>query len=183
MSQAVAEDKARRILLGRIVGAHGLRGEVLIHSYAAIPESIAAYGPLVDRTCSKTFTITRAKPTPKGVLARLVGIKDRKAAEGLQGLELYVPRDRLPPPAEGEFYHADLIGLHAVDAEGKAVGRIVAVHNFGAGDLIEVALAGSGKTELIAFTDATVPSLDLAAGRAIVILPRRSEREPADRAD
>jgi 16S rRNA processing protein RimM len=183
MSRAVAEDTARRILLGRIVGAHGLRGEVLIHSYAEVPESIAAYGPLLDQACSKSFTITQAKPTAKGVLARLAGIEDRAAAEALKGEELYVPRDRLPPPADGEFYHADLIGLSAVDAEGRAFGRIVAVHNFGAGDLIEVALTGTAKTELVAFTAATVPSLDLAGGRAVINLPRRLEQEGEGRGD
>ena len=181
--RAVAEDTSRRILLGRIVGAHGLCGEVLIHSYAEVPESIAAYGPLLDQASGKTFTITHAKPTAKGVLARLAGIEDRNAAEALKGLELYVPRERLPPPADGEFYHADLIGLSAVDAEGKAFGRIVAVHNFGAGDLIEIALAGGAKTELIAFTDATVPSLDLAAGRAVITLPLRLEHEGSGRSD
>jgi 16S rRNA processing protein RimM len=172
MRRRVAEDQSFRILLGRIAGAHGLKGEVLIQSFAAVPESLAAYGPLSDAAGGQHFTILHAKPTPRGVVARLAGIADRAAAEGLKGMELYVARERLPPPAEDEFYHADLIGLLAVDAEGRAFGRIAAIHNFGAGDLIEIALAGSGKTELLPFTEATVPSLDLAAGRAVVVLPR-----------
>jgi 16S rRNA processing protein RimM len=171
MRRVVAEDASRRILLGRIAAAHGLKGEVLIHSFAQAPESIAAYGPLSDRTGSKLFTITRAKATAKGVLARLAGIADRTAAEALRGVELYVDRDRLPPPAKDEFYHADLIGLLAVDPEGQPIGRIAAIHNFGAGDLIEIALAGSAKTELVPFTEATVPNLDVAAGRAVIVLP------------
>ena len=122
LSCAVAEDKPARILLGRIAGAHGIRGEVLIHSYAEAPQDIAAYGPLGDADGAKTFTITRAKLTGKGVVARLAGISDRDAAERLKGVELYVRRDRLPPPAEGEYYHADLIGLTAIDPAGRAFG-------------------------------------------------------------
>jgi 16S rRNA processing protein RimM len=171
MRRVVAEDASVRILLGRIAAAHGLRGEVLIHSFAEVPESIAAYGPLSDRAGSKTFTITRAKATAKGVLACLMGVADRTAAEALKGVELYVDRDRLPPPAKDEFYHADLIGLLAVDPEGQPIGRIAAIHNFGAGDLIEIALAGSAKTELVPFTEATVPNLDMSAGRAVIVLP------------
>jgi 16S rRNA processing protein RimM len=177
----VAEDASGRILLGRIAGAHGLKGEVLIHSFAKVPESIAAYGPLSDAQGGKTFTITRAKPTAKGVLARLAGIGDRSAAEALMGVELYVARAHLPPPAEDEFYHADLIGMLAVDPEGKVLGRISAVHNFGAGDLIEIRLAPSGKSELVPFTTATVPTLDVTAGRAVVVMPpvHQAPPEPA----
>ena len=172
MRRVVAEDATSRILLGRIAGPHGLRGDVLIHSFAELPESIAAYGSLSDAAGSKTYTITRARATAKGVVARLAGIADRAAAEELKGVELYVTRDRLPPPAEDEFYHADLIGLLAVDPEGRPFGRISAIHNFGAGDLIEITLAGSGKTELVPFSETTVPNLDVSAGRAVIVLPR-----------
>ncbi|HEU0060539.1 MAG TPA: ribosome maturation factor RimM [Hyphomicrobiaceae bacterium] len=175
----MAEDAFHRILLGRIAGAHGLKGEVLIHSFARVPESIAAYGPLSDAEGGKIFTITRAKPTAKGVVARLAGVGDREAAEALMGLGLYVARARLPPPAEDEFYHADLIGLEAVDPAGRVLGRISAVHNFGAGDLIEIRLAGSGKTELVPFTSASVPSLDVTAGRAVVVMPAVHRAPPA----
>ena len=179
MRRTVAEDPPGRILLGRIAGAHGLKGEVLIQSFAKVPESIAAYGPLSDAEGGKTFTITRTKPTAKGVLARLAGIGDRSAAEALTGVELYVARARLPPPAEDEFYHADLIGMLAVDPEGQLLGRISAVHNFGAGDLIEIRLAVSGKFELVPFTTGTVPTLDVAAGRAVVVMPPAHQARPA----
>ena len=95
--------------------------------------------------------------TPKGVVARIDGIADRNAAEALKGIELYVDRERLPAAAEGEFYHADLIGLAAVDPAGKPIGEIVGRANFGAGDLLEIRLAGSRKTELMPFTDDTSP--------------------------
>jgi 16S rRNA processing protein RimM len=168
---AVAEVKSNRVLLGRIAAAHGIRGEVLIKSFTAAPASIGAYGPLSDKNGTRTFEIQSARATAKGVVARFAGVADRNAAEALRGVELYIARERLPAAAEGEFYYADLIGLAAVDGEGKPVGEIVAVHNFGAGDLIEVRLTGSGKTELVPFTDDAVPEVDLAARRAVVVIP------------
>jgi len=170
----VTEDRPGRVLLGRIAAAHGIRGEVLIQSYAAVPAAIGGYGPLTDAAGGRTITIIGARATAKGVVARLAGIDTRAAAEGLKGLELFVARARLPAPNADEFYHADLIGLTAIDAAGQAFGRIAAVHNFGAGDLIEVVLAGSTRTELVPFTEATVPTVDLPAGRAVVLLPATS---------
>jgi 16S rRNA processing protein RimM len=162
--------KRERILLGRVAGAHGIRGEVLIRTFTERPEDIATYGPLDDGG-GRTFQIEAARVTPKGVVARIAGVADRDAAEALKGAQLYVDRDRLPAPGEGRFYHADLIGLAAVDPEGRPLGEIVGVHNYGAGDLLELRLAGSGKTELVAFTEAFVPEIDLAARRAVVLLP------------
>jgi 16S rRNA processing protein RimM len=159
----------KRILLGRIAGAHGIRGEVLIKTSTARPEDIAAYGPL-DDGAGRTLAIEAARVTSKGVVARIAGIGDRSGAEALKGVSLHVDRERLPTPAEGEFYHADLIGLAAVDPDGRPVGEVVAVHNHGAGDLLEVRLAESGRTELVAFTDAFVPEVDLAARRVVVRL-------------
>ncbi len=169
--------KPPRIILGRIAGAHGIRGEVVIHAYTVAPEDIRAYGPLFDKAGGRSFEIANARVTAKGVVARLKGVGDRTAAEALKGVELYVDRDRLPAANEGEFYHADLIGLAAVDPTGKCIGEIVAVQNFGAGDLLEIRLAGSGKTELIPFTDATVPEVDIAAGRVVVAMPAASDGE------
>ncbi len=171
--------RPRRILLGRIAGVHGIRGEVLIHSYAEVPEDIGAYGPLSDAAGARSFAIESARATAKGVVARLEGVGDRNAAEALKGTELYVDRDRLPDAGEDAFYQADLIGLAAVDAEGNAIGTIVAVQNYGAGDLLEIRLAGTSRTELVPFTEATVPSIDIAAGRAVVVLPPSTGDEEA----
>jgi 16S rRNA processing protein RimM len=160
-----------RILLGRIAGAHGTRGDVVIHAYTVAPEDIDGYGPLSDAAGTRSFEIENARTTSKGVVARLKGVANRTAAEALKGVELFVPRDRLPPAGEGEFYHADLIGLSAVDSHGNAIGEIVAVANYGAGDLLEIRLAASGKTELIPFTEAFVPEIDIAAKRVVVVMP------------
>jgi 16S rRNA processing protein RimM len=159
----------KRILLGRIAGAHGIRGEVLIKTFTERPEDIAAYGPL-DDGAGRTLVIEATRVTQKGVVACIAGIGDRNAAEALKGAALYVDREQLPTPEEGEFYHADLIGLAAVDPEGRPVGEVVAVCNHGAGDLLEVRLAESGRTEFVAFTDTFVPEVDLAGRRVVVQL-------------
>jgi 16S rRNA processing protein RimM len=171
----MAAHQPARILLGRIAGAHGIRGEVLIHTYTEAPENIGAYGALTDVSGERQFKIKVVRVTPKGVIARVAGVADRNVAETLKGVELYVERARLPAAAEDEFYYADLIGLAAEDAAGKPIGNIVAVHNFGAGDLLEIRLSGSSKTELVPFRDAFVPEVDLAARRAVVVLPSASQ--------
>jgi len=173
----VAEAKPIRILLGHIAGAHGIRGEVLIKTYTEAPENVGTYGPLSDESGTRTFNLKSARTTPKGVVARLQGIDDRNAAEALKGVALYIERERLPAAADGEFYHADLIGLAAVNGDGKPLGEIVAVQNYGAGDLLEIRLAGASKTELVPFTDAAVPEVDIAARRVVVILPSEARDE------
>ncbi|MGE0851692.1 MAG: ribosome maturation factor RimM [Hyphomicrobiaceae bacterium] len=170
-----APSESKLILLGRIAGAHGIRGEVVIHAYTDPPDNIAAYGPLADAGGTRTFKLQGVRVTAKGVIARIAGIEDRTAAEALRGIELYVDRDRLPAAAEGEYYHADLIGLAAVDRDGARLGEIVAVQNYGAGDLLEIRRIGSSRTELIPFTDDYAPQVDLNAGRVVIILPRTTD--------
>jgi len=157
-----------RILLGHVSGAHGIKGEVVIHSYTAAAEDIAAYGPLSDESGTRHFELKSARATGKGVVARIIGVNDRNAAEALKGTALYVDRAKLPAPATGAFYHSDLIGLAAVDVGGAALGEVIAVHNFGAGDLIEIRMPGRKDTALVPFTDAFVPEVDLAAGRVVI---------------
>lgn len=162
------DDPTSRILLGRIVGAHGIRGEVVIHSYAAVPEDIGAYGPLSDKSGAKSFKLSGVRAASKGVIARIAGVADRNAAEALKGTELYVARDKLPATDEGEFYVADLIGMTVVDAAGQLIGTVVDAPDFGAGSLLEIRKTGVAQTELIPFTDAYVPHVDLAARRVTV---------------
>ena len=169
---------AGRILLGRITGAHGIRGDVLVHSYAATPEDIAAYGALSDAAGARSFKLKLIGGTSKGLIARIAGIADRNAAEALRGTELYVARDKLPPADENEFYLADLIGLAAVSPDGATLGDVVGVPNYGAGDLLEIRLTGKTGTELVAFTAACVPSVDLAARRVVVVLPEVAPDDP-----
>lgn len=170
-----APDRPRRVLLGRIAGAHGIRGEVLIRTFTAAPESIGDYGPLATAAGDRHYRIASARPTQKGVVARLDGIGDRNAAEALKGVDLYVDRDRLPPAGDGEFYQADLIGMTAVGPDGATLGEIVAVQNFGAGDLLEVRPASGGRTELLPFTDDIVPEVDIAARRVTVVPPKSDD--------
>ena len=172
-----------RILLGRIVAAHGIRGDVLVRTYTDAPEAIGSYGPLTAADGRGSWKLRVVRVTSKGVVARIAGISDRNAAEALAGTDLYVAREQLPAAEDGAFYHADLVGLAAVAPDGTEIGRIVGVHNFGAGDLIEVALGGSRRTELLPFTAAFVTEVDLARRVAVVVLPMRSEDDEASPGD
>lgn len=159
------------ILLGHISSAQGIRGEVVIKSHTDDPADIGAYGPLTDKTGAKSYEINVVRVAKKGVIARVNDVTDRNAAEALRGTELYIARDRLPEPEEDELYHADLIGLDAVTGDGELVGEIIAVQNFGAGDLLEIRLAGKSRTEFVPFDDHFVPAIDLDARRVTVVMP------------
>jgi len=161
---------ARLILMGRIAAAHGLKGLVKLQSFTGEPGAIGRYGPLLDATGQRRFEVTVQNLVKGGVVARIAGIADRTAAEKLRGIELYLPREALPPAAEGEYYHADLVGLSVVLSDGTAFGVVRAVENFGAGDLLTIDRPGKGSVSL-PFTDRVVPAVDLAAGRIVVDPP------------
>ncbi|RTL73226.1 MAG: ribosome maturation factor RimM [Hyphomicrobiales bacterium] len=161
-------DLQKRVLIGRIVGAHGIRGDVVIHSFAAVPEDIGAYGPLSSADGSRNFVLSHIRPGPKGVVARVKGVADRNSAEALKGTELFVSRAKLPEPEDGEFYVNDLIGMTVVDSEGHDVGRVVDAPDYGAGPLLEIRKHNATQTELIPFTDAYVPEVDLERRRVVV---------------
>lgn len=170
-----------RIILGHIATVHGIRGEVVIKSYTQDPGDIAAYGPLSDDKGERRFVIESVRVTPKGVVARIKGVTDRNSAEALRGIALTVAREALPEASGDEFYHADLIGMTAVDPEGQVIGKVLAIHNFGAGDLMELQLTGVKQTELVPFTDPVVPTIDIKAKRLTVIMPVLvGEPEPAE---
>ncbi|MFP4449760.1 MAG: ribosome maturation factor RimM [Rhodosalinus sp.] len=159
------------VCLGAIAGAFGVRGEVRLKSFAARPEDIAAYGPLYTEDGARRFEIAltgRAKGT---LTARLSGVASREAAEALRGTTLHLPREVLPALPEDEFYHADLLGLPVFDTGGAPLGRVRAVHDHGAGDLLEIHAPGHSGTVLLPFTRATVPTVDLAAGRIVADPP------------
>jgi 16S rRNA processing protein RimM len=144
---------------------------VRIKTYTERPEDIAAYGPLSDEAGARRFDIVSVKPAKDGVFARIAGIDERAAAEALKGARLYVDRAALPEPEPESWYHGDLIGLAAVAPDGTALGTVEAVHNFGAGDLLEIAFFGRRATELVPFAKELVPEVDVAAGRIVLDLP------------
>lgn len=160
-----------RICLGQIGAPHGVRGEVRLRSFTANPDDITNYGP-VQTEDGHVVQIESLRPAKDHFVARLAGVSDRDAAERLTNVKLYVPRERLPAP-EGadEFYHADLIGLAVIDRSGNDLGTVLAIHNFGAGDLVEIKPATGGTTKMLPFNEATVPVVDLAAGRLVVEPP------------
>jgi 16S rRNA processing protein RimM len=165
-----------RICLGQIGAPHGVRGEVRLRSFTAEPAAIAAYGPLESED-GRVFTIETLRAAKDFFVVKLAGVTDRDAAERLANTKLYVPRERLPEPqAADEYYHADLIGLRAVDRAGRPCGTVVAIHNFGAGDLIEIRPETSDKTEMLPFDAATVPEVNLRSGE-IVVTPSPLARE------
>jgi 16S rRNA processing protein RimM len=169
----------RDILLGVIIGAQGLKGDVRVKAFTQSPDALASYGGLHTKD-GRRFTATAARGTkPDEAVLTLAEIKDRSAAEALKGTELYVTREALPPPDEDEFYHADLIGLRAEDETGRVLGTVHAIHNYGAGDVIEIARPSSdgsgGDTVLLPFTRETVPQIEIAKGRILVAVPEEVE--------
>lgn len=160
-----------RVCLGVITKAHGTRGEVRIRSHTEDARAVAAYGPVTDETGSRTMTVKIVGESNGIVTARIEGVKDRTEAEALKGAKLYVPRSALPEPGEEEFYHCDLIGLRAELVSGGELGTVSAVHNYGAGDVIEIARPGRKAPVLLPFTRAAVPVIDIGAGRIKVDLP------------
>jgi 16S rRNA processing protein RimM len=161
-------DAARRVCVAQIGAAHGVRGEVRLHTFTDDPMAITRYGALETEDGARRFTVAAARPAKGFLVAQLSGVADRNAAETLCNLRLYVPRERLPALADADdFYHADLMGLR-VERDGREIGTVAAVQNYGAGDLIEVKPATGGPTVLIPFTKSTVPVIDLAGGRIVV---------------
>ncbi len=161
---------AAPICVARIGAAHGVRGAVKLWTFTEDPLAVQHYGPLVTKDGARRFEVTSAREAQGHLVATLKGIATREEAERLNGIELYVGRDQLPATGEDEYYHADLIGLAAVNAAGEPLGRVIAIHNFGAGDIIEI-VPPHGATMLLPFTNAVVPSVDLAGGRVVVELP------------
>jgi 16S rRNA processing protein RimM len=164
----------RNVLLAAIIGAQGLKGEVKAKLFTASPDGLARYGVLHTKSGRKLkITAFRATKEGEAVIA-FEGVGDRNAAEALKGQELFVDRVSLPEPADDEFYHADLIGLEARDSEGRVLGKVTGLHNYGASDVIEL-MRSDGDSVLLAFSRQTVPVLDIAAGYIVVAVPEDDE--------
>ena len=151
-----------RVCLGVIVGVKGLRGEVRVKSFTEDPVDVAAYGPLATED-GRSFALTVSGAAQGAVIARIKGVADRNAAEALKGLKLYVKRGALPAADDGSYYHADLVGLAAELVSGEKLGKVTGVFNFGAGDMIDVAI-DEGRSELVPFNDVTIAEVDVAGG-------------------
>ena len=162
---------SKLICVAKIGAAHGVRGEVRLWTFTEDPLAVLHYGPLTTKDGSRSFEVAKAREAKDHLVATIKGVTDRNAAERLNGLELYVPRDRLPETDDDEYYHADLIGLAAETTAGAPLGRVLAIHNFGAGDIIEIA-PPQGATMLLPFTNAVVPTVDLAGGRVVIDMPQ-----------
>ncbi len=167
----MAEGTEKLICVGAIAGAYGVRGEVRLKSFCATPADIARYAPLTDETGKREFRLSLSRPIKGGFSARIEGIRSKEAADALRGTALFAPRSALPALPDNEFYHADLIGLQVLDTGGQQLGRIVALHDHGAGDLLEILPPAGGDTILLPFTHEAVPTVDLAAGRVIADPP------------
>ncbi len=160
-----------RICVGAFAGSFGVAGEVRLKSFCAEPEALASYGPLYSEDGSRSFTIKLTRPVAGGLGARVSGVATKEQADALKGVSLYADRDRLPKLPDDEFYHSDLIGLEARDTGGALLGIVTAVHNHGAGDLLEIEGEGRKSPLLLPFTLAVVPTVDLVARCVVIDLP------------
>ena len=169
----------RPVLVGVFGAPQGVRGEIRVKSLTGDPKAIGAYGALTDATRSSVFAFERLRALKDDMLVvKIRGVETREAAASLTGVEIYAGRDRMPPPGEDEYYYADLVGLDAVTATGERLGRIARVSNYGAGDILEIALDGDGETLLMPFTRAVAPTIDFEAGRIVVEPPKEIAAEP-----
>ena len=167
---------AAPICVARIGAAHGVRGAVKLWTFTEDPLAVERYGPLMTKDGARQFEIANVRAAKDHLVATFKGVATRNDAEKLNGIELYVRREKLPATDDDEYYHADLIGLAAVTAANEPLGRVVAIHNFGAGDIIEIA-PPAGATMLLPFTNAVVPTIDIAGGRVVIELPQEIEGE------
>lgn len=155
-----------KVCIGAITGVRGLKGEVRIKSFTAVPDDVAAYGPLTDEAGARSFKLRITAHAKGQLIARLDGVNDRTAAEALKGTELFISRAALPETGEDDYYFSDLVGLKAETQSGESLGLIKAMHNFGAGDIIELE-----DGMMVPFTKAVVPVVDLDADRIVIIPP------------
>jgi 16S rRNA processing protein RimM len=173
---------SQQICVARIGAPHGVRGAVKLWTFTEDPMAVKQYGPLATKDGARKFEVASAREANGHLVATLKGVATREDAERLNGIELYIPRDKLPATEADEYYHADLIGLAAVNAALEPIGRVIAIHNFGAGDIIEIA-PPQGATLLLPFTNAVVPTVDLAAARVVIEIPGEIEGDTPENAD
>jgi len=169
-----------RICLGVVTGSFGVRGEARIKSFCADATAIGDYGPLSDETGQHSYKLTIQRPVKEGFAVRLSGISTKEQADALKGTRLYAPRSALPDLPDDEYYYTDLIGLDVMDTGGEKIGKVSAIHDHGAGDILEIALNRGAGSTLVPFTQAIVPTVDLASGRLIVDMVEDPATGPDD---
>ena len=165
---------AGHICIARIGAAHGVRGAVKLWTFTEDPLAVKHYGPLMTKDGARQFEVTHAREAKDHLVATLKGVTTRDEAEQLNGIELYVAREKLPATDDDEYYHADLIGLAAVTPSGEPLGRIKSVQNFGAGDLLEIA-PETGPSWWLPFTKEAVPEVNIATGVVVAVRPEEAE--------
>jgi 16S rRNA processing protein RimM len=168
------------ICVGVIAGSYGVRGELRIKSYCAVPEDIETYSPLWSEDGSRQYALAILHPIKNGFAARIPDVANKEEADAMRGITLFAERAQLPSLPDDEFYHADLIGLEVYDTGGVLLGRVKTVQNHGADDLLELQLAGTSATTFLPFTKAAVPTVDLASGRIVADPPEGILPEPRD---
>ncbi len=168
-------DPRRLMVVGRVAGAFGVKGEVRIRAYTDDPMTLLTFRTLSTADGAPALTLISGRTAKGELIARVAEVAAKEQADAMRGLELHVPRSALPPPDEEEFYQADLIGLQARAPDGTVLGKIKAVLNFGAGDLLEVTPDGGGPTWMVAFTRANAPELDFEAGNVVIVRPVETE--------
>jgi 16S rRNA processing protein RimM len=173
---------AAQICVARIGAPHGIRGAVKLWTFTEDPLAVMSYGQLRTKDGGRTFEVVTAREGKGHLVATFKGVSSREDVERLNGVELYIPRDRLPETDDDEYYHADLIGLAAVTTADAPLGRVIAIHDFGAGTIIEIA-PPEGNTLMLPFTNAVVPTVDLKAGKVIIELPGEIDGEDPTTSD
>lgn len=167
---------AERVRVARIGAAHGVRGEVKLWAFTEDPANVADYGPLETEDGTRRFEIETLRAAKDHLVVRLKGVADRNAAEALRNLDLFVARDKLPPIDEDDtWYYADLVGMAAITPEGVTLGSVTAIHNFGAGDLLEITTTAGGDPLLLPFTELAAPKIDMKLRQITVVLPNLIE--------
>lgn len=173
---------AAQICVARIGAPHGIRGAVKLWTFTEDPLAVMSYGQLRTKDGGRSFEVATAREAKGHLVATLKGVASREDAERLNGVELYIPRDKLPETDDDEYYHADLIGLAAVSASDTPIGRVIAIHDFGAGTIIEIA-PPEGNTLLLPFSNAVVPVVDIKGGRVVIEMPGEINGDEPDAAD
>jgi 16S rRNA processing protein RimM len=173
-----SENPSRMIQVGRVAGGFGVRGEVRITTFTENPLALKTYRDLKGADGAPALTVKTARAVNGGIIARVAEVETKEQADALRGLSLFVARDSLPAPEEDEFYLADLIGLDARTPEGVSLGRIKAVHDFGAGDIIEIDPGGGKATWYLPFTREAVPEVKVTEGFVTVVRPGEVSADP-----